>query len=345
MAIPSVPSNYNLQTGNQKAFLSWDITPTATSYSVQRSTDGVTFSVLATPAINNYLDTTVVIGTQYYYQVAATNGSGTSAYTTAQSIVPTPIGEMSLGELRLKAQQRADRVNSQFVTLTEWDSYINQSMYELYDLLVTVYEDLFMAAPIQWPITGGQAQYPLPDGTLTFINGTTNSTFVAPAFYKLLGMDLALNTSNNAFVTVNRFNFIDRNNYVYPNSNSTIYGVFNLQYRVMGTNIQFIPTPTNGQVIQMWYIPRLPVLLKDTDITTIGFSGWLEYVIIRAAILALLKEESDVTMLAQSLGDLKGRIQSTAQSRDVGLPDTISNVRQNGNWGGSGSFGGFHGGM
>lgn len=330
MAIPSIPTNFAVQQANQQVLVSWDLNTLALSYVVQRSTDGLTYATVASPSAPTYTDSTVTVGTLYYYQVAAVNGDGTSAFTTPISAVPTPTAEMSLGELRLRAQQRADRVNSQFVTSTEWNSYINQSMFELYDLLVTAYEDQFLAPALRFTITGNQAIYPLPDGTL--YSG-------AAPFYKLSGVDLSLNTSQNAFVTVNKFNFIDRNNYVYPNSNSTIYGVFNLRYRVMGTNIQFIPTPTSGQVIQIWYIPRLNQLLADNDITTIGISGWLEYVIIRAAILALVKEESDTSALTAAFMDLRQRIQNSVQNRDNGMPDTISNVSRNGNWGG-GSFSG-----
>lgn len=337
MAAPITPTNFAVQQANQQVYLSWDLNVTATSYTVLKSTDGINFTTLATPTTPNYLDTAVTIGILYYYQVTATTsggGGGTSSPTSSISVVPTPTAEMSLGEIRQRAQQRADRVNSQFVTMTEWNEIINQSMFELYDILVTAYEDQFLAPPIQFAIVGNQPTYPLPNGM--------NYNNAAP-FYKLSGVDLSLNTSQNAFVTVNRFNFIDRNNYIYPNSNSTIYGVFNLQYRLMGDNIQFIPTPTSGQTIQIWYIPRLKQLLADNDLTTIGVSGWLEYVIIRSAISALIKEESDTSALMAALADLRHRIESSVQNRDIGMPDTISNVRQGGNWGG-GRNSGFHGG-
>lgn len=345
MAIPSIPQNFYVQQGNREIYLSWDITVGATSYSVQRSTDGVNFTSLATPATPAYLDVVVVVGTQYWYQVAATNTSGTSAYTANQSIVPSPTGEVSLGQLRLMSQQRADRVNSNFVTLPEWNTYINQSMFELYDLLVTVYEDYFLAAPASFQVDGSTFLYPLPDG-LTPFKDQNNNAFAAAPFYKMEGVDLALNTANNGYVTVKRFQFADRNRFVYPNTASTIYGVFNLQYRIMGTNIEFIPTPSAGQTIRLWYIPRLNQLLQDTDLTTTSVSGWSEYVIVDAAIKALQKEESDVTILLAQKMELIKRIQSSAMNRDVGMPDKISDVRASswgsGNgWGINGGEGGF----
>lgn len=345
MAIPSIPSNFFVQQGNSQVFLSWDLVAGATSYSVQKSTDGINFTVLANPTLNQYLDISVADGTQYFYQVASTNADGTSPYTAAQGIVPTPTGETSLGQLRLNAQQRADRVNSQFVTLPEWNSYINQAMFELYDLLITEYEDYFKAPAASFTTNGNQYIFPVPDGRTAFLDNN-NNTFVPPPFYKLLGIDLALNTANNAYVTVNKFNFIDRNRFVYPNTASTIYGVFNLQYRLMGNNLEFIPTPSAGQKIRIQYIPRIQQLLEDTDVTTISISGWSEYIILKAAILALTKEESSTQALEAQLQYQIERIQDSAMNRDVGQPDTISDTRQGGwssGWGGgrNGMIGGW----
>ncbi len=236
-------------------------------------------------------------------------------------------------------------MNSQFVTTAEWNSYINLAMYELYDLLVTEFEDYFMAAPVQFVANGSQFLYPLPDGKIQFTNPLTAQVGPAQAFYKLLGCDLALNNSANAYVTINKFSFVDRNRFVYPNTASTIYGVFNLQYRVMGSNIMFIPTPSGNQAIRLWYIPRLQELLADTDVTAMSISGWIQYVIIRAAKYALDKEESDTSKLDTELVYIKGRVEETAANRDAGMPDKISDTRQ-GDWsngwrgGSSGSIGG-----
>lgn len=350
MAVPGTPSQYFVQTANGTNYASWALTTGATSYKVQRSTDGVTYTTLATPSTPYYLDTAVTLGIQYYYQVAATNGSGDSPYTTPQFAVPTPSGEMCLGQMRLYAQQRADRVNSNFVTLPEWNVFLNQSLFELYDLLVEQYGEEYFTASAQFVTTGSNSQfYPLPDGQTTFNNAITGAAYKAPAFYKLVGVDLGLNQSaqsNNGWVTVNKFNFIDRNKYFYPNTQSTIYGVFNMSYRLFGSQIEFIPAPSGNQPIRLWYIPRMTMLLQDTDTTTSGVSGWIEYVIVKAAYYALTKEESDTTSLVMQLAALQKRIEETAANRDAGMPDTISDVN-NGNWGNgwsggrNGAIGGF----
>jgi hypothetical protein len=347
--IPGIPQNLNVQSANQTILVSWNLSPGATSYSIQRSLDNVTYTPLVTvagsPLATQYLDTAVVLGTQYWYQVAAINVSGSSTYTNPQAAVPVPTAEMCLSQIRLAAMQRADRVNSNFVTQAEWRNYINQSMFELYDLLITTFEDYYLAPPIQFVADGVTYQYPLPNGSNTFLMANTPSiTVTPPPFYKLMGVDLALNNATNAYVTINKFNFIDRNRFVYPNTASTLYGVFNLQYRVLGNQIEFIPTPTAGQSIRMWYIPRLPELLLDTDITSTGISGWNEYIIVKAAYYALTKEESDTSSLVMQLSALNDRIIATAANRDTGQPDTISDTRSNRGSGYGGTQGGWGGG-
>ncbi len=217
--------------------------------------------------------------------------------------------------------------------MVEWNTYINQSLFELYDLLVTAYgEEYFAAAPLQFNTNGVDQLYPLPNGT---------NYSAAPAFYKLLGVDLGVNNANNGWVSVKKFNFLDRNKYFYPNTAATIYGVFNMCYRLVGSNIDFIPTPSGNQPIRLWYIPRMTMLLQDTDITTEGVSGWIEYVIVDAAIKALQKEESDVSILMAQKAALIKRIEAASMNRDAGQPDTVTDARNSGwNNGGNGWQGG-----
>lgn len=343
MAIPGAPQGFNAQQGNGQVYLSWNISAGATSYKVNRSLDGVTYILYATVSPTSYTDTDVVVGTQYFYNVVAHNTSGDSPAATAQSVVPTQSGQMSLGEIRLMAQQRADRVNSNFVTLTEWNSFIRLAQYELYDLLIDQDQMRYVAPTAGFTSNGSTYLYPLPDGVLEFV-GPDGSSAVARPFYKLIGVDMGLSNAQQAWVTVTQFNFIDRNKFLYPNSASTIYGVFNCQYRLNDKYIQFIPVPSGNQPFRLWYIPRLEVPLADSDIVD-GVSGWEQYVIIRAAKYALDKEESDTTKLDAELAFLQQRIESAAKSRDVGQADTISDTRTamggfNGGWG-SNPIGGF----
>ncbi len=343
-SVPYQPQGLDAEQADGNILLTWQGSLGSLSYQIQRSTDGVNFSNLAAAGVTTqYIDALPGIGIMYYYQVAGVNATGTGVYSSIVKMVAAPPAEMSLYELRLRSQQTADRVASDFVTTSEWNAFTRLSMYELYDLLITSYED-YNVAPFVYINTNGSIQnYLLPDGVTNFLGNVSDGTTGSPAlaFYKLSGVDLGVNTSNNAWVTLNRYDYIDRNAYVYPNSTSTIYGVYNTRYRIMGNSINFIPTPAGNQQIRLSYQPRLPGLLSDTDITTIGFSGWL-----RNAKYALDKEEgSDTSKLDSEILFLKTRIEESAQNRDVGQPDTISDTRKDsvygGGWGSGGGQGGW----
>jgi hypothetical protein len=250
---------------------------------------------------------------------------------------------MTLAQLMTAVRQRADMAPSGyapaltgsnfFVTEPELISYINQSYFEFYDLLVSAYEDYFMAPAVQFTTTG-VALYDLPDGS---------NYSGAPALYKLLGVDFGLSTVGNAYVTLKKFNFIDRNRYIYPQLGGSVLGISNPAYRMVGSKLEFIPTPASGQIVQLWYVPRMTQLAALSD-TVDGFSGWTEYIITDCAIKCMQKEESDVSVLMVQKAALKQRIEEVAQNRDAGQPSTISDTRRGDGYYGWTGFDGQNGG-
>ncbi len=226
---------------------------------------------------------------------------------------------MTLAELRTATRQRADMVNSQFISDSELNSYVNQSYFELYDLLVQKYgDDYYVASPYVFTTDGVNNFFSLPSD-----------------FYKLLGVDLALSNTNDSFVTIRPFNFGDRNRYAVPNFQS-FYGVTNLRYRLKANQLWLTPIPGANQKIQIWYVPRLSTLTSDTD-TCDGISGWTEYVIIDAAIKCLQKEESDVSVLLAQKAAMIQRIQNAAENRDAANPSTVVDSQYTDFWWPSGS--------
>src|SRR5206468_2263552 len=62
----------------------------ASGFVVNRSTDGVTFSQLAVLGnVTSYKDTGLSAGSKCYYEVAATNGAGTSAFSNVANATTT----------------------------------------------------------------------------------------------------------------------------------------------------------------------------------------------------------------------------------------------------------------
>ncbi len=351
--ISAIPQQIYLTTGNGQNCLNWDIVAGATAYPINRSTDGVTYSLLDTPVVNSYVDTTAVIGTQYWYQVASTSSAGTSGFNSIGSnslqltITPCAPGQINLGYLRYEARLRADMLKSNFLTVDEWNLMLNQSNMELYDVLVCKFgEDYFFADPLIITSQSLQA-YDLP-------NGTNYSQ--APACYKVSGVDFncfGANLNNpQGWVAMSRFNWADRNKYnlLFGASSNVVSGQYaRFQYREMGTKLYVLPV-NSGQSFRLWYVPLNPQLLLDTDMLPFSYSGWHEYIVVDVAAKALAKQEfydQAAELMARKAGLLE-RIDVTAANRDVGQPNTATNSRAmlgDPNFGGGGyGFGGWGGG-
>ncbi|MDD6356491.1 MAG: fibronectin type III domain-containing protein, partial [Bacteroidales bacterium] len=82
-SVPAVPTGLAATASGTTINLSWTAVAGATGYVLQYSTDNSNWSNLATPATNSYADTGLGYSVTRYYRVAATNASGTSAYTAS----------------------------------------------------------------------------------------------------------------------------------------------------------------------------------------------------------------------------------------------------------------------
>lgn len=180
-------------------------------------------------------------------------------------------------------------VNSSFVSTSEWTNYINQSYAELYGYVVQAFGNDYNVAP-----------------PYDFVTDGINNNFALPSdLFKLLGADLQVQASS-LWVTLKPFTFQDRNRFGLINS----------------------PVPMAGQAVRLWYVPALSPLSGDSDeiITPLVINGWDEYIVIDAAMKAMAKEESDVSVLMARKRAMLERIQTEAENRDAGNPTRIVDV-------------------
>ncbi len=179
-------------------------------------------------------------------------------------------GQTTLATILLSARERADMVNSLFVSDAEFTRYIQASQAELYDLLVQKYGDNYAVANGSTPYTfttdGTTDQYPLPDGSSTY---TLSTGAPAQAFYKMLGVDLLQSGNQLYSLTIKPFQFAERNRWAWPNMQS-LYGLVNLMYRINGNFLWLIPRAAGGQTIRLQYVPRLTPLSQTGTITLSG---------------------------------------------------------------------------
>jgi len=217
---------------------------------------------------------------------------------------------ISVETLRSRARQRADMNNRNFVESDEWIQLIDVGYKELYDILVARFEDWY-TIPLEITIPQGSASYPLPAD-----------------FYKLRGIDRSAsgNPAADDFYPLSPFNFETRNNKGYLVRRRGFGDA--VQYRIMQNNLIFSPADQSGGTYRLWYVPRATTLTAATD-TIDGVNGWEEYIVLVAAIKALTKEESDVSVLMGEKQAMYQRIEFMAQNRDAGMTERVSDVQGN----------------
>jgi len=212
----------------------------------------------------------------------------------------------SLSDIRTRARQRADMENSQFVDDDEINQYINDAYSELYDLIVSRFEDYFIEDPVEFTITSGSS-YSLPSD-----------------FYKLAGLDKA--SFNTDYYALRPFSFANRNN----NTNTNKLRGINtdVQYRIVGNKLRFVPEGNAPGSYRMWYVPSFTRLTVDTDTIdeSISRNNWDDYIVITAAMKMLAKEESDISVLMMERQKIEARIEEMAQNRDIGDTERITDV-------------------
>lgn len=200
---------------------------------------------------------------------------------------------VTLTQLKQRCRERADVVNSSFITDAELLSHINSSYAELYDILVSSYQDYYVSS--------------------STASVTTGNTIALPTdFYKMIGLDVS--SDGVSYYTVKKFNFNQRNS----SSNDGV------RYRVAGSNILLEPSDSAVGTYKIWYIPVYTPLASSSDVVN-GIMGWDEYIVIDVAIKILQKEESSTSSLEKAKDAIKARIIQMSSVRDV-EPDSITNI-------------------
>lgn len=214
----------------------------------------------------------------------------------------------TLLQLRTRARERADQVGSTFVTDTELTTNINLGLSELYDLVVSAFEDYFTIST-----------------TLTVSSGDTAAL---PAdFYKLRGLDY---DNNGRFVALRQFEFNERNSA--QNQDLFFWRGYTVprRYRIIGDSLLLQPSASAVGSYKLWYAPAPTLLVADGDTipTALSKFGWDEYIALYAAERMLSKEESSITDLRNQRAEIADRIRQMSANRQVDQSDSIQDVRQ-----------------
>lgn len=201
-------------------------------------------------------------------------------------------------------RMRAGMENSTFCTDAEITEYINQSIAELRDLIISA------QGPEHW----------LSTQTINTVAGTTKYA-LASDFYELVAGRVTSGSRWKARLVSATIDDFDR---VVSGSGWGWYALdgADIAYRIQGDNIQFMIPPESVYVVTLHYIAAATRLSGGSD-TFDGFNGFEEWVILDAAIKCLQKEESDISFLVGQREKIEARIARMAGRRDAGGPSRI----------------------
>lgn len=190
-------------------------------------------------------------------------------------------------------------VGSSFVAdaATGLDAWINEGVQRLHEKLVAAYAENYIESTSALTLTAGTSSYALPSD-----------------FYKLY--TVTLNISGTEY-TVKPFMRAEGSAY----KSVTLPYNARPKYRLAGSNIIFLPS-TLSTTGTMYYAPSATVLSSGSD--TVNFpNGWERFVVLYAAIQALMKEESSVTALQQELQKQEQELEEARRNRDASFPRQV----------------------
>lgn len=182
---------------------------------------------------------------------------------------------------------------------TGLDAWINEAHQKLHGMLVDALGEEYVSSTSSFTTLAATSDYALPTG-----------------FYKLFGVDLEYHGIMRALT---RYERPERNAYreIRPEALP--------RYSLVGSNLRLYPIPTAGLAGTILYAPEATVLVNAGDSVTYP-NGWEKYIVIDAAIQALLKEESDTRALMAERERIEKEIREAKEARDMATPKRVVDV-------------------
>jgi hypothetical protein len=211
---------------------------------------------------------------------------------------------ITVADIQTRARQKADLVNSNFISATELLAYVNEAYFNFYDLIVQSFEDYNLTGPTSFSINSG-----------------SNTSTLPSDFYKLVGVDRSLGGGN--YYSMTRFSWSKRNKYsrsFYSGTRSS-----RLMYRITGNNLLVTPELEAPGDYQLWYVPLATAKTSTSD-TIERYNGFEELIVIDTAIKMLGKEESDVSLLLLERKRQEERLNKMLIDRDIANADCIEDA-------------------
>jgi len=210
------------------------------------------------------------------------------------------MASVTLTTLRTRVRERADMVGSSFVAdaATGLDAWINEGVQRLHGMLVDAMGEEYVSSSAALTTVVNQSDYALPTG-----------------FFKLYGVDYITRGETHSLVPYMRS---ERNIYKQPRLSPRGPP----RYSLVGSNLRLLPAPQEVTTGAILFAPEATALVNASDAVNFP-NGWERYVVLYAAIQALLKEESSASGLKQELAEVEKEIERTKEMRDLAMPKQV----------------------
>lgn len=208
------------------------------------------------------------------------------------------MASVTLTTLRTRVRERADMVGSSFVadSATGLDAWINEANQKLHGMLVEALGEEYVSSTSNFNTAG--TDITLPTG-----------------FFKLYGVDLEYHGLRRTLMPYTRN---ERN--LYREANNSVP-----RYALIGSAIRLYPVPESGLSGTILYAPEATVLSGASDAVNYP-NGWERFIVLDAAIQALLKEESDVRGLMAERNAVVTEIEQAKENRDLAMPKRVTDM-------------------
>lgn len=213
----------------------------------------------------------------------------------------------TLEQLRDRVRQAASIVyDGDYISDDELTSYINESISELYDLIMD----------------NESGEVFVKNHPLTTLSGSFAHSLWTD-FYKLCGVHYYDGEKYHPLSPT------DPRSYAELAVDDTIQperGFYYLRFDPStGDKYLYVFPSIQPAKLAITYMPNAPYLVYDNDVWD-GFNGWEEYAVASAAIKCLEKQQRDTAALQIRLDRLAKRIRAHSSYFDTGMPDVIKDV-------------------
>lgn len=209
----------------------------------------------------------------------------------------------TLGNIVVRAKEKADMENSNFISNAEWYRMANNWIPKLWNLLVKADPDRYTR-----------------EETLT-ADGSTQDFSVAADYYGTVGIDYISDQTDGVYVPLPRLYGVEQTQYAQTEPGVPMGYTFRYNAATPSTPlIRVIPTPDTQSDLRHRYIVAPPSYAtdgSDSAVLVAGIAGFEEYVVIGMAIDARIKEESSVVQLRQSLAEMQMHLEEMAENRSA----------------------------